>query len=226
MEQLADVHIRDEVTMPADPDNTEQSMCRQDAQTGGWLAPVSCAFRRCTWCVAAKASSSKTAYEDDPEHPWDQQLRAHVSSAHGDAIHGLARDIVGSEMAAQCEWELYKGALSVKEQRGVPVTGASVDRRVCEAAAHVYNDDCVRALICFACARVKVDTGRIRSAISFRTGKWLFSLPPGSLVKNFSMAEFAQRYRKSGTPLAERGFRSSNSGSPDFSDWELKLHVQ
>ena len=40
------------------------------------------------------------------------------------------------------------------------------------------------------------------------------------------MAEFAQRYRKSGTPLAERGFRSSNSDSPDFSDWELKLHVQ
>ena len=95
VEQLADVHIRDEVTMPADPDNAEQSMCRQDAQTGGWLAPVSCAFRRCTWCVAAKASSSKTAYEDDPEHPRDQQLRAHVSSAHGDAIHGLARDIVG-----------------------------------------------------------------------------------------------------------------------------------
>ena len=35
-------------------------------------------------------------------------------------------------------------------------------------------------LICLACARVKVDTGRIRSAIRFRTGEWVFSLPPGS----------------------------------------------
>ena len=106
------------------------------------------------------------------------------------------------------------------------MTGPSVERRTCARTAHVYNDECIRALICFACARVKVSTGRIRSAIAFRTGKWLFSLPPGSLTKNFSMAEFTRRYRKSGTPLAECGCRPGDVIGPDFTDWQLKLHVQ
>ena len=180
-EQLAE-DLRDHVTMPADPKNSEVSL--QDAQSGGWLPPASCAFRRCTWCVAAKASS-KSSYEDDPEHPWDQDLRAHVASAHSPAIQSLVSGIVGPEKAKQFEWDIYKEACSVQERRTIPVTGPSVERRTCERTAHVYNDECVRALICFACARVKVDTGRIRSDIAFRTGEWLFSLPPGSLVKNF-----------------------------------------
>ena len=106
------------------------------------------------------------------------------------------------------------------------MTGPSVDRRTFERTAHAYNDERVRALVCFACARVKVDTGRIRSAIAFRTGKWLFSLPPGSLVKNFSMAEFTRRYRKSEAPLADPGSRTGDVVGPDFTDWQLKLHVQ
>ena len=178
-EELANTCLRDHVTMPADPKNSEVSL--QDAQSGGWLPPASCAFRRCTWCVAAKASS-KSSYEDDPEHPWDQDLRAHVASAHSPAIQSLVSGIVGPEKAKQFEWDIYKEACSVQERRTIPVTGPSVERRTCERTAHVYNDECVRALICFACARVKVDTGRIRSDIAFRTGEWLFSLPPGSLV--------------------------------------------
>ena len=222
-EKVAEKCLRDHVTMPADPDNTEVSL--QDAESGGWLPPASCAFRRCTWCVAAKASS-KSAYEEDPEHPWDQELREHVASAHSPAIQGFVRDIVGPERAKQCEWDIYKEACSAQERKSIPVTGPSVDRRTCERTVHVYNDERVRALVCFACARVKVDTGRIRSAIAFRTGKWLFSLPPGSLVKNFSMAEFTRRYRKSGTPLADPGSRTGDVVGPDFTDWQLKLHVQ
>ena len=71
-----------------------------------------------------------------------------------------------------------------------------------------------------------MDTGRIRSDIAFRTGEWLFSLPPGSLVKNFSMAKFTERYRKSGTPLTDRGHRPGDIAGPDFTDWQLKLHVR
>ena len=222
-EQIANTCLRDHVTMPADPDDSEVPL--KDAQSGGWLPPATCAFRRCTWCVGAKPSS-KSAYEEDPEHPWDQELRAHVASAHSPAIQNLVGDILGSERAKECEWDIYKEACSVQERRSVPVSGPSVERRTCERTVHVYNDERIRALICFACARVKVDTGRVRSDIRFRIGEWLFSLPPGSSVKNFSMAEFTRRYRKSGSPLADRGSGHGDVANPDFSDWQVKLHVR
>ena len=223
-EMVAQNHLRDRVTLPADPDDATKSLSREIAQSGGWLAPVSCAFLGCNW--NAPATSIKSQYEDDPEHPWDQHLRAHIASDHSHAIYEQACKIVGPEKAAQCSWDIYKEALSVKERNSIPVAGVSIERRVCEATAHVYNDACVRALICFACARVKVDTGRIRSEIKFMSGKWLFSLPPGSLVKNFSMAEFSRRYCKSGTPLAEKRSRPGSYDGPDFSDWKLNLHAQ
>ena len=220
-EKVASTCLRDHVTMPANPENPEISL--QDAQSGGWLPPASCAFRYCTWSVAPKPSA-KSAFETDPEHPWDQELRKHVASEHSSAIQSLVRDFVGPENAKQKEWDIYKEACSVQERQNVPVTGPSVDRRTCERTAHVYNDECVRALICFACARVKVDTGRMNSAIRFITGKWLFSLPPGSLVKNFSMAEFTRRYRTPGSPLAERSCGGGDVVSADFTDWQLSLH--
>ena len=124
------------------------------------------------------------------------------------------------------QWDLYKAALSAQERNSVPVAGPSIDRRVCEYTADVYNADCIRILICFACAQVKLDIGRIRSAIEFYSGRYLFSLPPGSLVKNFSMAEFTQRYRSSGSPLAARGDCASDGVCLGFSDWELRLHSE
>ena len=75
--------------------------------------------------------------------------------------------------------------------------------------------------------KVKVDTGGIRSAIEFVSGRWLFSLPAGSLAKNLSMQEFSDRYRKPGTPLAFQGTgASSDVRCPDFKDWQLRLHPQ
>ena len=111
-------------------------------------------------------------------------------------IRNVVGEIIESQKACEYEWDIYKEALAVQERCSIPVAGPSVERRVFEYMAHVYNDDRVRALICFACARVKVDTGRTNSAIGYRTGRWLFSLPSGSLLKNFSMVEFTQRYRE------------------------------
>ena len=223
-QMIAEKYLRDQVTLPADPDDTRKSLPRQNSESGGWLPLVSCGFLGCDWNDST--INNEFEYEDDPEHPCDQRLRAHVISKHGHTIHGEACKIIGQEKALKCRWDIYKEALAVKERKSIPVAGASVDRRVCEATARVFNDACVRALICSACARVKVDTGGLRSEIEFITGKWLFSLPPGSLVKNFSMAEFKQRYCKSGTPLAERGSRPGSPDGPDFSDWKLNLHAQ
>ena len=95
-DNVANTCLRDYVTMPADPDDSEVSL--KEAHSGGWFPPASCAFRRCTWCVAAKPSS-KSAYEEDPEQPWDQDSRAHVASAHSPAIQNLVGDIVGPKRA-------------------------------------------------------------------------------------------------------------------------------
>ena len=90
---------------------------------------VSRAFRGCTWDLAAHATL-KEAYEDDPEHPWDQELRTHALSAHGSMLTRAAEKILGVRAAESSTWDLYKEALSVRERLHVPITGPSVERRV------------------------------------------------------------------------------------------------
>jgi len=223
VEEIATSCLRDHVTMPADPENANISV--HDASSGGRLPVVSCAFRHCTWCIHAH-ESSKAAYEDDPEHPWDQELRTHVLSEHSSTLTRITERILGEQEDIFSLWDLYKEALSVQERLHVPITGPSVERRTTELAAHVYNDACIRALICFTCARVKVDTGRLRSEISMKPGKWLFSLPAGSLVKNFSMTNFVQRYWKEGTPMVLHENSAIDAVGPDFTDWKLSLHPE
>ena len=76
-------------------------------------------------------------------------------------------------------WEVYKEGLAVQERRRVPVVGAAVDRRAFETTLEVYNDDSIRSLICFVCARVCLHTGGAHSAINYRPGEWLLTLPTG-----------------------------------------------
>ena len=99
--------------------------------------------------------------------------------------------------------------------------GLSIDRRAFEYTLQRYNDDNIRSLICFACARIQLDTGGPRSHIRFYHGGWLFNLPKGSLTKNFSKARFEERYQRPGSPLAWRG---NGSRAPDFTHWQVSLH--
>ena len=144
-EALASSFLRDHVTMPASCEDSRISF--RDAESGGRLPPVSCGFQCCTFTVSGR-KSCRTAYEDDAEHPWDQELRTHVLEVHGADIRALMQDKVTARYTRFPEWDVYREALSVKERSTIPVIGPSVDRRACEYTAHVYNDDCVRALIC------------------------------------------------------------------------------
>ena len=207
-------------TMPPHPSDSWKPWT--DSHQGGRLPPVSCAFAGCTW-HGAGAFTDKDM-EDDPEHPWDQQLRAHVRQAHGDLISNIAEPLIGRQAADSSLWDLYKQAIAVVERRSIPSVGMSVDRRVFEHLVQVYNDRCIRSLICFCCAQIKVDTGRCRSRIQFRTGTWLMGVPWQSLQKNFSMSQFERRYCKR-TPLSAV-FAPGNHGDverPDFSDWRVRL---
>ena len=95
-QSIAQHCLRDRVTMPADPNNPEASL--QDADSGGRLPPVSCAFRGCTWCVTP-SSSTDTAMRDDPGHPWGQLLRGHVLMKHGQQLQEIVVPFIGRDKA-------------------------------------------------------------------------------------------------------------------------------
>ena len=129
----------------------------------------------------------------------------HVLQVHGSVLQAFATPVLGRLSEEVLQWDLYTQAIAVRERRGIPCVGPSVDRRSMEHLVAVYKDHPIRSLICFACARIQVDTGRLRSKIEFFPASFLFQRLRGCLKKNFSMAEFEARYSRPGTPLAEHG---------------------
>jgi len=116
--------------------------------------------------------------ERDTEAFWDRVLKEHIERMHKVEIQNVAL------VEENYVWDVYKEALAVQERRRVPVVGAAVDRRAFETTLEVYNDDSIRSLICFVCARVCLQTGGAHSDINYRRGSWLLRLPPGSSGKN------------------------------------------
>ena len=114
--------------------------------------------------------------------------------------------------------ESQKEALAVRERETFPQVSLAVDRRSFEYTCAVFNDARIKALVCFACARIQLDTGGVRSRISMYSGDWLLNLPEGSLKNNFSMDLFSERYRQSGSPSA---FSGNNHRNADFTDWQV-----
>ena len=213
--------LRDRPTMPMDP--VDATKAWSDVASGVRLPPVSCAFKGCTWC-SASVPPLETMVQDDPEHPFEQLLREHVCREHGPEIQRCIPPELQEESLLAWAWDLYKLAIAGIERSQVPVVGASVDRRTQDHLAQVYNDVKIRSLICFCCAQVKPDTGRCRSQIGFRNGRWLFGVSTSCLRRNFLMSEYEKEYRKSGTPLAIIGNnRSHDTPSPDFSDWTIMI---
>jgi hypothetical protein len=213
---VAERCLRDRVTLPANPQNTSEPWV--ELSTGGRLPPVSCAFRHCLWHSGQQYISPETIRKQQ-EHPWDFLLREHVLSEHAEELRELAAPLLDATRVDSQLYVFYLQALAVKERLGFPAVGASVERRVFEYTQQIYNDCSVRALICCLCARIQVDTGRGRSEIEFVHGGWLYTLPLGSLRKNFSKAEFERRYQQIGSPLSGSGSRV-----PDFTDWLLRAH--
>ena len=99
---VAAKHLRKVVTLPADPVNPTISF--RDVESGGWLPPVSCAFRGCRW--SGGGAVPEAAYRDDCEHPWDQQLKVHVQTDHGDTICTSVQHLVGKGQACDNTWPL------------------------------------------------------------------------------------------------------------------------
>ena len=119
-----------------------------------------------------------SGWQGDDRHAeavWDRVLKAHILRQHKGQIQDVAFVEEDDDV-----WEVYKEGLAVQERRRVPVVGAAVDRRAFDKTLEVYNDDSIRSLICFVCARVCLHTGGAHSAISYNGGAWLVNLPAGT----------------------------------------------
>ena len=184
-ERLADTHLRARVTIPATVEQDPNAQALIDSAMS--LPRIHCAFAKCTassekdFAEEAKAVREidrASGCQDDDRHAeafWDRVLKAHIVRRHKDAI----REVALVEEDADV-WDVYKEALAVQERQRVPVVGAAVDRRAFQTTLEeVYNDDCIRSLICFVCARVCLHTKGAHSAINYVFGKWLLNLPTG-----------------------------------------------
>ena len=180
--------MRSRVTIPAKLEEDPNAQALMDSARS--LDRIHCAFRSCTGdfdrdCAddvkKVRDIERASASPDDDRHAeyfWDRVLKEHIVRKHNDEIQNVA--LVEDDYV----WDVYKEALAVQERRRVPVVGAAVDRRAFETTLKVYNDDSIRSLICFVCARVCLQTGGANSAINYRRGSWPLGLPPGSNGKN------------------------------------------
>ena len=183
-ERLADTHLRSRVTIPSTVEQDPKSQASIDSAMS--LPRIHCAFAKCTACTEEDFAEDEKAvreivrvsgWQDDDRHAeafWDRVLKAHILRQHKDQIQKVA--FVEEDVDV---WDVYKEGLAVQERRRVPVVGAAVDRRAFETTLEVYNDDSIRSLICFVCARVCLHTGGAHSAINYRPGDWLLTLPTG-----------------------------------------------
>ena len=183
-ERLANVHLRSRVTIPATVEQDPHAQKMIDSAVS--LPRIHCAFAKCTACTEEDfAEDAKvvqdidrvSGWQDDDRHAevfWDRVLKAHILRKHKQLIQGVAFVEEDDDV-----WDVYKEGLAVQERRRVPVVGAAVDRRAFETTMEVYNDDSIRSLICFVCARVCLHTSGAHSQINYRPGEWLLSLPTG-----------------------------------------------
>ena len=126
---------------------------------------------------AKKRNGYKSFKKED--HPWDALLRLHVETEHAAVINELA-DVNHVELPPACSvWDVYKEAIAVRERQKFPDVGVSTDRRTFDYTCAVLNDQTIKSLICFACARIVVATGGVRSQIEFKPASWLLRLPKG-----------------------------------------------
>ena len=216
-------NLRESPCAPPNPEQPDTPWLK--LETGARLPPVHCAFRQCHWHGGLPFTrATRATLADDPEHPWDQELRAHITTAHRDAMQ-VALQEAGASIHDVSVWDLYKQAVATKERNSVPAVGASIDRRCFEHLVQVYNDQTIRQLLCFCCAQSKTDVSTCRSSIGFRSTKWLLGIQPKTLLHNFSRSEFEQKFARPGTPLAQRGSTgvTNDLQAPDFTEWTMRI---
>ncbi|MDA8609317.1 hypothetical protein N9L19_00220 [bacterium] len=106
---------------------------------------------------AEEVSAGLAGDRDPAGYVADRVLKAHSLRVHKEEIQNIAL------VEEYFVWDVYTAALAVQERRSVPVVGAAVDRRSSQSTLEVYKDDRIKALICFCCAQVCLNSGGCNS---------------------------------------------------------------
>ena len=188
-QELSD-HLRARPTLPASVENHEVSFA--DVGTAIRLPLFACPFRGC-----ASASDERGAF-----------LRHLASPTDTNGHYALVRDICGRHFSIARPLDFVYSAMSIIERRQIPSIGMATTRRALRQLTKVYNDDTIKALVCFVCGEIHTtmrgpepfeedSLGSAESSIQYINREWLRVIEeryPGSLLNNCSYELWEQRY--------------------------------
>ena len=225
-EKLA-VHLRSRPTLPARYDNPSESF--QDVSSGIRLPLYSCPFKNCVFHSDHRIAFLKHLSADEPSSPHRKILRETC----GQWLHNMTSlDFV------------YK-AVSILEQKQIPLIGLCTTRRALRQLTTRFNDGRIKSISCFACGQIHTTacgpehinrgTGESEhySSIDFRTRIWLNEIEakhPGTLLNNISFDLWKQRYTlvppfsdSADTRVPHPPHKNNGSGEYDLSEWTINL---
>ena len=105
----------------------------------------------------------------------------------------VTRNDASDANCLQGMYACYTEAIAIKERLGIPVVGASIDRRTYEHLVQRYNDAKICSRICFLCARVHTDSGSKQSDIRLWEAEWFFQQWPVRTLKHALMYKCYRR---------------------------------
>lgn len=163
--------LRAHPTMPAEPADAEKSWL--EVSGGGRLPTVPCAFGGCPW--HGGSACEDWVFREDPEHPWDQELRTHVLDSHVGIIPEAGKDLRAQEPLGHALWEVYKEAIAVVERRGLILWPVGREARTRASGARSAHQKYDLFLLCTSEVRhrwmpqsIRV---HIRTAVLYNSGE-------------------------------------------------------
>ena len=180
-QELSD-HLRVRPTLPASTDNYEVSFT--DVETAIRLPLFSCPFRGCAY-----ATDERAAF-----------LRHLASPTETVGHYALVRTLCGRHFSIASPLDFVYSAISIIERRQIPCIGMATTRRALRQLTKVYNDDAIKALVCFVCGEIHCtmrgpepfETESIECAecsVQYMNREWFRLIEaryPGSLLNNCS----------------------------------------
>ena len=124
--------------------------------------------------------------------PPEARLGNHFSYAHGKIFQQLCprRHALHQKSTAGWNMSWYMYAIRILERERVPAHGISIERRTMQIVSAAFNDDLIKALVCFCCGQIYtswIGTGLVKthpeeekSAIVIVRGDWLIDFCIGT----------------------------------------------
>ena len=129
-------YLRTRPTLPASTEDSEISFA--DVETAIRLPLFSCPVRGCAF-----ANDKRAAF-----------LRHIAAPAEADGHFALVKNLCGHHFPIASPLDFVNIAMSIIERRQIPCIGMATTRRALRHLTTVYNDEAIKALVCFVCGEI------------------------------------------------------------------------